>query len=183
MEEGSALTRGRRQMLAGAVVTLLATTLIAVAPVAGAAPADPAGNNGTVKIDGEPLDDSPNNNPHVGCNFEVDFYGFDQGDLWAEVTFEAQPPTGRGILLTDFVFIGEDPAGGGTDLDASEVYELSAALSGYDAHPQQGFHVRLTVNAEGAQGADTKHKTFWVEDCGTPPTTTTSTTTTTTGGV
>ena len=37
--------------------------------------------------------------------FEVDFYGFDEGDLWAEVIFEAHPPTGHGLLLADQVFI------------------------------------------------------------------------------
>src|SRR5215212_6100053 len=27
-----------------------------------------------------------------------------------------------------------------------------------EPHPNQGFHVKLTINAEGSQGADTKHK-------------------------
>jgi hypothetical protein len=36
--------------------------------------------------------------------------------------------------------------------------------------PKQGFHVKLIVNADGSQGADKKHKVFWVQDCG--PTTT-----------
>ncbi len=54
------------------------------------------------------MDNHPDNEPHVGCTFEVDFYGFDEGDLWAEVIFEAHPPTGHGVLLTDTVFIGED---------------------------------------------------------------------------
>ena len=162
------------------VLLLLATSLVAVAPLAGAAPAAPPGNNGTVKIDGVLFDSHPNNEPHVGCVFQVDFYGFDLGDLDAEVTFEAQPPTGRGILLTDTVFIGEDAAGGGTDLDATVLYDLSAALASYTPHPQQGFHVYLTVNAEGSQGADTKHKVFWVSACDPPTTTTTSTTTTST---
>ena len=44
------------------------------------------------------------------------------------------------------------------------------ALSAYPVHPQQGYHVKLTVNADGSQGADTKHKVFWVGPCdpGTP---------------
>jgi hypothetical protein len=33
----------------------------------------PPGNNGTVKIDGQPFDNHPDNQPHVGCDFEVDF--------------------------------------------------------------------------------------------------------------
>ena len=139
-------------------------------PQAGVGRNSPAGNNGTVKLDRIPFDTHPNNQPHVGCDFEVDFYGFDQGDLFADVTFTVHPPTGRGaVLLTDTVFIGEDGAGGGIDLDAEREYNLSAALASYTPHPQQGFHVKLTVNAEGSQGADTKHKVFWVQGCEAPP--------------
>ena len=36
------------------------------------------------------------NEPHVGCVFQVDFYGYDEGDLDADVTFKAHPPTGNG---------------------------------------------------------------------------------------
>jgi hypothetical protein len=130
-----------------------------------AAAADPPGNNGTVKIDGVEFDTHPNNEPHVGCIFQVDFYGYDEGDLDANVLFEAHPPTGDAVLLQDVVSIGEDAAGGGTDLDAEATYDLSGPLSAYEAHPQQGYHVKLTVNAEGSHGADVKHKVFWVTGC------------------
>jgi cell division septation protein DedD len=129
--------------------------------------ADPPGNNGTIKIDDVAFDDHPNNEPHVGCTFQVDFYGFDEGDLHADVTFKAHPPTGdREVLLTDNVFIGEDDnSGGGSEkgLDASQTYTLD--FTGIEPHPQQGFHVKLTINADGSQGADVKHKVFWVQDC------------------
>lgn len=162
------------------MTTHLAPRLVAVAAAiplalilgstAQAAP-NPPGNNGTVKIDREAFDDAPNNEPHVGCEFQVDFYGYDEGDLNALVTFESHPPTGPSqVLLTDEVFIGEDDnSGGGSEagLDASETYTLD--FTGIAPHPQQGFHVKLTVNAEGSQGADVKHKVFWVEDCE-PPT-------------
>ena len=36
-------------------------------------------------------------------------------------------------------------------------------FSGIEPKPQ-GFHVKLTINAEGSQGADKKHKVFWVKD-------------------
>jgi hypothetical protein len=136
-----------------------------------AAFADPPGNNGTIKIDKVEFDDHPNNEPHVGCTFQVDFYGYDKGDLSADVTFKTQPPTPNGpaqVLLTDQVFIGEDDnSGGGSQagLDASETYTLD--FTGIEPHPQQGFHVKLTINADGSQGADKKHKVFWVEEC--PP--------------
>jgi hypothetical protein len=130
----------------------------------------PPGNNGTVKVDGVEFDDHPNNEPHVGCTFQIDFYGYDEGeDLFATATFVLQPPTtsptGDDELLHDEdIFIGEDEAGGGTDLDASRTYNLAEALeeSGATPHPIQGFHVKLTVHAEGSIGADVKHKVFWV---------------------
>jgi hypothetical protein len=129
--------------------------------------------------------------------FQVDFYGFDAGRLFADVAFESHPPTGPvQVLLTDEVFIGEDDnAGGGSEagLDASETYTLD--FTGIQPHPNQGFHVKLTVHADGSHGADTKHKVFWVTDCapgttttttirggGSKATTTTGTTTTTVAG-
>ena len=151
-----------------------ATAGVVVAVLTGALPsaADPQGNNGTIKIDNVAFDDHPNNEPHVGCVFQVDFYGFDEGrNLNADVTFNVHPPTGKGdVLLTDTVFIGEDDnSGGGSEkgLDASRTYTLD--FTGYTPHPKQGFHVKLTINADGSQGADKKHKVFWVEDCPKPP--------------
>jgi len=159
------------------LVGLLAILLtLAIPQIAGATP-NPPGNNGTIKVDREPFDDAPDNEPHVGCTFQVDSYGFDEGDLNADVTFTAHPPTGdRQVVLTDTVFIGEDDnSGGGSEagLDASKTYTLD--LTGITPHPEQGVHVKLTINADGSQGADTKYKVFWVTGCETPPTTTTTT--------
>jgi hypothetical protein len=167
---------------AGRLTATAATALIGMAlllpGVAFAAP-NPPGNNGTVKVDARPFDAAPDNEPHVGCTFQVDFYGYDQGDLQALVTFEAHAPTlrpdGSQVLLTDTVFIGQDDnSGGGSEdgLDARQTYRLN--FTGITPHPVQGFHVKLTINAEGSQGADTKHKVFWVTGCnpgypGNPP--------------
>ena len=122
-----AIRRSKSLLLAIAMGLLVAASL---AGLASAAP-NPPGNNGTIKIDDTPFDDAPNNEPHVGCVFQVDFYGYDEGDLDATVTFEAHPPTLRAgedqVLLTDTVFIGEDDnSGGGSEagLDASETYTL-----------------------------------------------------------
>ncbi len=165
--------RRNRLLLALAAATLVLGVQL-LGGLAVAAP-NPPGNNGTVKVDDIPFDDHPNNEPHVGCTFQVDFYGFDEGDLFADVSFESHPPTGPvQVLLTDTVFIGEDDnSGGGSEagLDASETYTLD--FTGIQPHPNQGFHVKLTVNAEGSQGADTKYKVFWVTGC--PSGTTTST--------
>jgi hypothetical protein len=180
MREAIARGPGRRSY-GLSVVLVLVMGLLWMATAATSAP-NPPGNNGTVKIDGVAFDDHPDNEPHVGCTFQVDFYGYDEGDLDADVTFAVQPPTGPfETVLTDVVFIGEDDnSGGGSEagLDASVTYTLD--LSAYEPHPQQGWHVKLTVNADGSQGADVKHKVFWVSGCETPPTTTSTTTTTTT---
>jgi hypothetical protein len=162
-EGRTGMQRRGRWLALGALVGVLAL----LAPLGAAA--DPPGNNGTVKIDGVPFDMYPDNEPHVGCGFEVDFYGFDQGNLNATVTFSAIPPTGKKIqLLTDTVFIGQDAAGGGTDLDAERHYDLSSKLQPFMAHPQQGYHIKLMVNAPGSIGKDTKYKAFWVESCNSP---------------
>ncbi|MGN6302909.1 MAG: hypothetical protein ACTHN8_17640 [Angustibacter sp.] len=155
-----ALTRGI------AATALAAAAALAPAGAALAAPADPAGNNGTIKIDGKPWDSAPDNEPHVGCRFEVDFYGYDLGST-ATVTFTVQAPTGGGeeLLTSRTIQIGEDPAGGGTDLDASRRFNLGPQLQAYEPQPQQGYHVKATVHATGSKGADVKHKVFWVADC------------------
>jgi hypothetical protein len=151
-------------------------TLTVAAGATGSAAAggqDPPGNNGTVKVDGVAFDDHPNNEPHPGCVFEIDFYGFDrspEGETYvADVLFENLPPTPAGApgeeLLADSVDIGDDPAGGGTDLDAHVEYDLTDALAAIEPHPRQGWHVKLTVHADGSIGNDTKHKVFWIETC------------------
>ena len=175
-----ATSRARRRRMGAGLTALPLAALAAFAGPVGASPSHtsngPPGNNGTVKIDGTAFDSHPNNEPHVGCVFEVDFYGFDMGeDLDAKVTFAVQPPTGkRAVLRTDTLPIGEDDnSGGGSEAghDASREYDLSTDLVDvYPEHPQQGYHVKLTVNAEGSQGADTKHKVFWVRDCTLPTT-------------
>jgi len=179
----------RSRLLGPAMVICVAALLTFLTGLAWAGP-NPPGNNGTIKIDDVEFDDHPNNEPHVGCVFQVDFYGYDEGDLDATVTFEAHPPTLRDgddqVLLADTVLIGEDDnSGGGSEagLDASETYTLD--LCGIEPYANQGVHVKLTIHAEGSQGADVKHKVFWVTGCGPSPTTTTKpgeTTTTTKPG-
>lgn len=161
-----------RTAAAVALGALVPVAIVSGSMLANAAP-NPPGNNGTIKIDRRAFDDAPDNEPHVGCTFQLDFYGYDQGDLTADVTFSAHPPTlpaGQDrVLLTDTVAIGEDDnSGGGSQagLDASVTYRLD--LRGIEPHPQQGVHVTLTINAEGSQGADVKHKVFWVTGCKSP---------------
>lgn len=154
--------QGRRARTMRIGVAVLGTVMVLVAPASISFADDPPGNNGTVKVDGVDIDADLENEPHQGCSFNIEFYGFDEGaGLFADFTLEAQAPTDGGVLKTDTAFIGEDAAGGANDLDWVAFVDLTGVVVG-DAH------VRLTVHADGSQGADTKYKTFWVfcEDTG-----------------
>ncbi len=168
----SATSRG----LSVATPLVLAAWCAAALPASAAQPAEaggPGGNNGTVKITprGE-ADGIPQNTPHVPCAFDVEWYGFDEGaDVVSTVTFTMQAPTadvGLSVTGPSSVFVGEDPAGGaGNDPDGEATYTLAFTGAG---QPQQGYHVKLTVETPGARGADTKHKVFWVQGpCDGPP--------------
>lgn len=131
--------------------------------------AEPPGNNGTVKVDGAEFDSHPDNEPHVGCTFQIDWYGFD-ANVVSSVEFDAQPPTGTRVLLTDTVILdGDDNAGGGSEagLDGSATYTLSFTSADF-LQPNQGYHVMLTIDTTGSIGADVKHKVFWVTGCAAP---------------
>jgi hypothetical protein len=102
---------------------------LALVSLATPAFAVPPGNNGTIKLDDVAFDDHPNNEPHVGCTFQVDFYGYDEGDLFADVTFRAHPPTGdREVLVTDKVFIGEDDNSAGEARKGSMLKDLHSGF-------------------------------------------------------
>ena len=170
----------------GAVMT--ATGLLALSPVAAvAAEGDPSGANGTVKIDGVDFADGPEvrNEPHVTCDLELEFFGFDEGQR-ADVVFSEEAPTGSEVVREDRQLLAsDDPAGGAApDPDATFRYEvLTAAPGDGDAdgvrdivladdaqlQPQQGYHLRVDVVLFDADGAavpgDGKHKVFWVEPC------------------
>ncbi|MFC0622565.1 hypothetical protein [Kribbella deserti] len=166
---------GSVAVLLGALTLLAPSLAAAQAPVADA----PGGNNGFIKVEGVEISAQPDNNPHQGCTFQIEFYNYDLGaDLKATVAFTDQAPTSDGgvqiVSGSTSLSIGEDAAGGGNDLDARETYKLS--FSG-QPHKKQGYHVKLTIHADGSKGADVKHKVFWVEGCGTPPTTKPPTTT------
>ncbi len=129
---------------------------------------NPSGNNGFIKVNDEPIDGTPDNDPHVACQFNVEFYDYDLGNTYADVQFALQAPTNTAAHTLTVSggnlhpFIGADATGGSNDLDASETYTLSFTGT---PQPQQGYHVKLTVNAPGTNGSDVKHKTFWVEPC------------------
>ncbi len=178
---GLAAAAGTLSLLGGVAALALPAAASVRPPFVASGPQAP-GNNGTIKIEGVDIQSGPpDNNPHQGCSFVVEFYNYDEGDLSASVEFDDRPPTGNVGLKVESgdltPFIGGDAAGGGNDLDAKVTYTLS--FTG-QPHPQQGYHVKITIHADGSKGADVKHKTFWVEGCTpptTPPTTTPPTTT------
>ena len=146
----------------------LGTTLLSALALAAPAAADgdaPAGNNGHIKIDDVAMDDGSENVPHPGCTFVVDFFGYDVGTRTATLVFEGQEPTGGGELLVDSWTFEVTSRETGNELNASRTVDLSSALAGIEPHPLQGWHVKLTVHVDGAQGADVKHKVFWVSEC------------------
>jgi LPXTG-motif cell wall-anchored protein len=125
--------------------------------------ADPPGNNGTVKINAQDGGEI-SNDPHVPCDFQLAFFGFDTNQT-ATITFTIHPPSGSGdVLLSETRTISVDAAGGGPN-DPDEVIPYSGTSFGLDrftAQPQQGFHVKLTIESAGVPGG-TKHKVFWLK--------------------
>src|SRR5262245_2521515 len=154
----------------------VASAIVAAATIYGASDtlADPAGNNGTMKINAQGIDSSEDisHEPHVPCDFQVEFFGFDEMQT-ATITFTIHSPSGDGeVLLSEPKTVSFDKAGGGLN-DVDEVFPYSGStfgLENFTAQPQQGFHIRLTVTSEGVPGG-VKHKMFWLQ-CGpasTPP--------------
>jgi hypothetical protein len=161
----------------GAAAILAGLLVAGSALVAGGAVGAP-GNNGFVKIHSVDADDGPGdpndpgtfNDPHVPCQFNVDFWNYDLGDGPADVHLYAWPPSGVKQELNPpgwTAAIGGDAAGGGNDFDGRVTIDLSQYLAGLVRHPQQGYHIKLEVHAKGSQGSDKKHKVFWV-DCQAP---------------
>jgi hypothetical protein len=132
-------------------------------PAAGAEN-DPAGNNGTIKIDTVPADPDPANRPHPGCAFVVQFFGFD-ADQHADITFTGQAPTRTAdpLLQLDGRLISSTPADGA--LEEGHSLTLTAADLGLLGTPTaaKGWHVKVAVDALEAPGG-AKQKVFWL-DC------------------
>ncbi|MFG2055185.1 LPXTG cell wall anchor domain-containing protein [Micromonospora sp. NPDC048930] len=164
----------RRHLARAALTAAAATACLAFGSPALAT--DPAGNNGTVKIDNFDVDNhnDPNiaNRPHVGCDFQVRFFNFDEGQT-AKITFTIHPPSGSGeeVIPSETKTISTTPAGGGSkDEDAVFTYHVSDwDLTSYKEQPKQGYHVKLTITSAGVPGG-VKHKVFWVPKCTTPTT-------------
>ena len=129
------------------------------------------GNQGSVKVDGDDIDDGPANHPHVICGlFVVVEHGFGAP---FDIDFRAQAPTTRPDDDQRLLIVHVPDAD-----NVSGLIDLRAFVGGIVPNPQQGFHIFITVHLPGGD----KHKVIWVQLC--PPETTTTTvgTTTTTAG-
>lgn len=141
---------------------------------------NPPGNNGTVKIHDDANDPTHANQPHVSCDFYVDVWGFDAAQSLT-LSFAGQAPTGPGVPLTLTPTSGSNPmvsttdAGGGNDFDGETGFAPTAAdLAALGTpHPQQGYHVKLTVDTGQPvqSGGGHKYKVFWLQPCPAAPTT------------
>jgi LPXTG-motif cell wall-anchored protein len=148
----------RRAMLAMVFVSLACMLAAFTGTEALGAAKVPPGNKGTVKIDNEFFDGIPNNVPHPGCDFHIQFFYFPR-DTTATYTFKLIAPTKDGSTS------------GSVELDSTATPNADLLLnlnsfltdSGVDPQPKQGFHVKLTIHAPGAIGADVKHKVFWIK--------------------
>jgi hypothetical protein len=186
--EESSVPHPARLLAAGAASLLLLAAVPAQADET-TAPAEPTaseqatptathpgapGNNGTVKIaDETDLDEErPENDPHVPCTFAVEWFGYDSGwgPLTAQVDLQLQAPTDEaaGVAMAvegdrtpTFTGNGGRP-GAGDGRDHLEWYTLS--FTG-EPHPQQGYHVKVTVDTPHSKGSTTKSKVFWVGPC------------------
>ncbi|HLB61454.1 MAG TPA: hypothetical protein VJN50_01725 [Actinomycetota bacterium] len=148
----------------------LSVALLAVLVVGLVAGPAAAGNKGTVKIEEVPIDLLPDNSPHPGCDFLIEFFHYPEGSEVSWV-FTVHPPTsdtnGPGSVVgSDSATLDPEDANN-HHLNLSRVQNIEAGLiaSGVEAHPQQGFHVKLSVT--GPEGP--KYKVFWVECAGYPP--------------
>ena len=143
--------KNKRGAAGAALIALgLATTTVGFLSTSAEAASKgaPPGNNGTVKVETYSLvkndkdEARPENNPHLPCTFTVEWWNFEQGDYYGDITFSLKDPTRKGRTMTvdgpSHVFIGEDPANGAgaaNGRDASVKYTLH--FTG-DPQPQLG---------------------------------------------
>jgi hypothetical protein len=148
----------------------------------GANSGQPPGNNGTVKIDEYNMDPGQDHDPHVTCDFSVNFFGYDSGLQSASITITPVAPTsGNGTYHATTNWNVGTRTGGNQFDQTYQVSQsaISSALAGVTPQPRQGYHLRLEVEVSGSKGSDDKYKVFWLAPCATSPAGDTTTTTTT----
>lgn len=132
---------------------------------------NPPGNNGTVFIKQGRDDSHPSNNPHVSCQFFVSFFGFDKSQTLT-VSFAGQAPTGKDQAVpttaTTTITSTTDASGAGNDYDGFlgpfDGTNLDLSKLG-TPQPQQGFHIKMTVDTGANVPGGAKYKVFWFQPC------------------
>jgi hypothetical protein len=146
-------------LLGAGAVSFLVAGVVAAGPATadkGVSSGAPPGNNATVKINNIPFDDNVNNEPHVSCPFLVSFYNFDEqgASNTANVTFTAQPPSGN---FQDVPVDAANSDGTNFTWDGSTVQKkytfTQATLGTLTLQPQQGYHLKLTVDVTSTGGS------------------------------
>ncbi|MFG3581402.1 LPXTG cell wall anchor domain-containing protein [Micromonospora chersina] len=160
-------------MARAALTAAAATALLGLAAAPAWAtgnPRNPNGDNGTVKIDGVEFTDKVDNQPHVTCDFELEFFNFDENQK-ANITLWAQAPSAtpkdKVVWSKNDVVISTDPASGAEN-DHDEVIKLSSKdldLTGLKVNANQGYHIKLDVDLTDGKAFDDKHKVFWLTPC------------------
>jgi len=176
-----------RKLLIAAVVAAAAILPLHSA-FAGEGQGGPPGNNGHIQLcetdtDFKDCSDAPpQNDPFLGCTFDIQFFNYDEGEgLYADYEVVSWKGTGNNsdvVASGSDIFIGGDSNDGSLDAQVT----VSPDFSNADVDPKwfpegpgrpEGYyaHVKVNINAGGSQGADAKHHTVWVRyDCGdTPP--------------
>ena len=155
-----------------AVAVFLTAMVTFLDGLASAGP-NPPGNNGTIKID-DILRRSPQQRAPCRLGLPGRLLRLRRrrpGCHTSPSRPTRRPSGGRGPGAVDRHGVHrrgrQQRRGSEAGLDATETYTLD--FTGITPHPVQGFHVKLTINAEGSQGADVKHKVFWVTTAPPPP--------------
>jgi hypothetical protein len=137
------------------------TAFLAVTAVIQLSSAAPDSERGVVLVEGVPMDRIPDGEMTRHAGVRVAFINYEVGVPDALVVLELLGD-GGGVLASDTVAIGGDPAGGRHDVDGMVGYLFRSLLP---AHESGLFTFRLTVDATGSMGADHKVLTFSAE-CG-----------------
>jgi hypothetical protein len=131
---------------------------LAVSAVIQLSSAAPEGERGVVTVEGVPMDRLPDGAMIHRAGIHVGFVNYEAGVPDAQVVLELLD-AGGGVLASDTVAVGGDPAGGRRDADGTVGYHFTSLLP----HGGGVFTLRLTVDATGSMGSDHKVLTFSVE--------------------
>lgn len=129
---------------AGLVTLLAAALLVAVGGTPAAAQDEGEGEpaRGDVTIEGQPLTEPETpNEVKVGCDFRVDFFGFEEQTV--PVEFSLQPPSGESELTTLEAQLEEAQ---GNELSGSLDVDLTDDLSDVQPADAEDFNYKVRVD-------------------------------------